>query len=50
MIFQPSILEIFREINPLSLENDFRLLDNNFRLFSAALSITGRIPGSFQKN
>jgi hypothetical protein len=37
MIFQPSIIALFGEINPSSLENDFRLFDDNFHHFSAAL-------------
>jgi len=36
MIFQPSTLALFGEINPRSLENDFRLFDDNFHHFSAA--------------
>jgi len=37
MIFQPSIFALFGEINPSSLENDFRLFDDSFHHFSAAL-------------
>ncbi|UJR19250.1 hypothetical protein I4U23_022378 [Adineta vaga] len=37
MIFQPSTLALFGEINPLSLEDDFRLFDDKFHYFSAAL-------------
>jgi cytochrome P450 len=37
MIFQPSTLALFGEINPASLESDFRLFDDKFHYFSAAL-------------
>ena len=37
MIFQPSTLALFGEIDPASLERDFRLFDDNFHHFSAAL-------------
>jgi len=38
MIFQPSTLALFGEINPLSIEDDFRLYDDNFHHFSAGHS------------
>jgi cytochrome P450 len=37
MIFEPSTLALFGEIDPLSLEKDFRLFDNNFHYFAASL-------------
>ncbi len=37
MIFQSSTLALFGEIDPASLEKDFRLFDDNFHHFSAAL-------------
>jgi cytochrome P450 len=37
MIFQPSTLALYGEINPLSLEKDFRLFDDQFHYFSAAI-------------
>ena len=35
LIFEPSTLALFGEINPASLENDFRLFDDNFHYFSS---------------
>jgi hypothetical protein len=37
MIFQPSTLALFGEMNPLSLESDFLLFDDKFHYFSAGL-------------
>jgi cytochrome P450 len=37
MIFQPSTLALFGEVNPLSLESDFRLFDDKFHYFSSDL-------------
>lgn len=37
MIFQPSTLTLFGEINPLSFEKEFLIFDNNFHHFSTAL-------------
>ncbi len=37
MIYQPSALALFGEIEPLSIEDDFRLFDDNFHYFSANL-------------
>jgi hypothetical protein len=37
MIYQPSTLALFGEIEPLSIEDDFRLLDDSFHYFSANL-------------
>jgi hypothetical protein len=50
MIFQSSTLTLFGEIDPVSLEKDFRLFDDNFHHFSAAFFLIGSIRGSFQKD
>lgn len=35
LIFEPSTLALFGEIDPISLENDFRLFDDSFHYFSS---------------
>ncbi|CAF3473304.1 unnamed protein product [Rotaria socialis] len=37
MLFEPSSLALFGEINPLSIENDFRLFDQKIHYFNALL-------------